>query len=240
MSERFPLLVMLPGMDGTGEQFQEFLQYLDPEIEHMVVSYPRDQQLSYQQLGSLVRNRLPKERSFIMLGESFSGPIAIHLASETPSHLAGLILCASFGRNPQPLLKHFYACIDVVSPRLIPRFILERVMFGGHGNSQQKQSFFDSLFSVDPAVIQHRCKEVLRLDYIDKLTSIETPVLYLQGEHDYLVTRRYGNELQQHIRNCKVQTFPTAHMLLQSEPQRAARAISQFVRESVNHLQERN
>lgn len=240
MSECLPLLVLLPGMDGTGEQFQELLQFFDKDIETMIVAYPRDQPLSYLQLETLVRGHLPRDRRFVLLGESFSGPIAISLASQKPPHLAGLILCATFCRNPQPLLKHFYACVDRISPRLIPRFVLERVMFGSHGNAQQKQSFFDSLYSVNPAVIQHRCKEVLKLNYIDQLKSIETPVLYLQGEHDYLVTRRYGSELQQHLQDFRIQAFPTAHMLLQTQPQSAARAISQFMRESLYRIQERN
>jgi pimeloyl-[acyl-carrier protein] methyl ester esterase len=231
MSEQLPILVLLPGMDGTGEQFHELLQYLDTDIETIVVAYPRDQQLNYLQLENVVRARLPQDRDFVLLGESFSGPIAISFASQTLPQMRGLIVCASFCRNPQPLLIPLYSCIDFISPRLIPRVILERVMFGSRGSPQQRQGFFESLYSVDPAVIQHRCKQVLRLNYANKLNAIVTPVLYLQGEQDHLVASRYGNELRQHIADCTIQTFPTAHMLLQTEPQSAAKVISQFVRE---------
>ena len=104
-------------------------------------------------------------------------------------------------------------------------------MFGNRGCQQQSENFFKSLYSVSPAVIQYRCKQVLKLNYVDKLKSIAVPVLYLQGEHDNLVTARYGKEFTQTIQNLKIHTFPTAHMLLQTEPESAAKVISQFVRE---------
>lgn len=231
MREQRPILILLPGMDGTGELFHEMRHYFDSDIETIVIDYPRNQKLSYLQLENLVRAQLPEQRRFMLLGESFSGPIAISLASQNVAHLCGLIICASFCRNPQPLLRPFYSCIDYISPRLIPRLVLERVMFGNRGSQQQRENFFKSLYSVNPAVIQYRCKQVLKLNYVDKLKSIAVPALYLQGEHDHLVAARHAKEIAHTIQNLKIHTFPTAHMLLQTEPESTAKVISQFVRE---------
>jgi pimeloyl-ACP methyl ester carboxylesterase len=239
MSEQLPLLVLLPGMDGTGELFNDLLQNLGTKLQTRVINYPRDEKLSYQQLQAFVLERLPKDQPFVLLGESFSGPIAIALASQALPYLSGLILCATFCRNPQKLLSPFYYCLDLISPRLIPRMVLERIMFGRCGGEKQRQQFFESLYSVKPSVIQARCKEVLGLDYSGKLTAIDVPVLYLQGQYDHLVSSRSATELKNMITTIETLAFPTAHMLLQTEPKMAAQAILKFVRESLSYLKKR-
>jgi len=39
-------LLLLPGMDGTGELFADFVKLLPVWIKPLVVSYPRNQKLS--------------------------------------------------------------------------------------------------------------------------------------------------------------------------------------------------
>jgi hypothetical protein len=81
---RLPALVLLPGLDGTGKLFAEFVKLLDPGVCAMVVAYPPDQPLGYEELDALVRGILDKPRRdqrYVLLGESFSGPLAIRSAS---------------------------------------------------------------------------------------------------------------------------------------------------------------
>jgi pimeloyl-ACP methyl ester carboxylesterase len=97
-------LVLLPGLDGTGLLFKPFIDALNGRAQTQVVSYPVDQTLGYTELEDLVRAALPKTGSFVVLGESFSGPIAIRIAADPPEGMVGVILCVTFARNPQPLL----------------------------------------------------------------------------------------------------------------------------------------
>src|SRR4029453_9407851 len=96
-------LVLLPGLDGTGELFAEFVAALRGHEVH-IVDYPRDRAMSYAALEELVRERLPREQDYFLLAESFSGPIGISIAASSPPHLKGLILCGSFAANPLPAL----------------------------------------------------------------------------------------------------------------------------------------
>lgn len=98
-------LVLLPGMDGTGGLFSEFLEALGPGLHPIVVPYPPDQPLDYSQLESIVRSRLPSDQPFVLLAESFSGPIAISIAASAPRGLLGLVLCCSFARSPRPVFS---------------------------------------------------------------------------------------------------------------------------------------
>ena len=69
-------LVLLPGMDGTGELFSPLIKELGPDIQTVVIRYP-DLPLDYAAHEAFARARLPSTGPFVVLGESFSGPIEI-------------------------------------------------------------------------------------------------------------------------------------------------------------------
>ena len=95
-----PKLILLPGMDGTGELFGPFLNALRNRFNAQVIRYPTDLALGYQELSTFVRNALPVDEPYVFLAESFSGPIAIAIAAEAPPSSRGSILCCTFARNP--------------------------------------------------------------------------------------------------------------------------------------------
>ena len=74
-------LVLLPGMDGTGELFAPLLNALNPGLRTTVVSYA-DRPATYAEHESVALAELPKDRPFAILGESFSGPIAVTIAAQ--------------------------------------------------------------------------------------------------------------------------------------------------------------
>src|SRR4051812_43266913 len=93
-------VVLLPGLDGTGTLFGPVLDHLPPDLRPLVVTYPTEEPLGYEQLLAHVLERLPTSAPFVLLGESFSGPLALMASSRSPVGLRGVILCASFVRNP--------------------------------------------------------------------------------------------------------------------------------------------
>jgi pimeloyl-[acyl-carrier protein] methyl ester esterase len=62
------------------------------------VAYPVDRPLGYVELEGLVRAALPTGRPYVMLGESFSGPIAIRVAADAPAGMVGVVLCVTFAK----------------------------------------------------------------------------------------------------------------------------------------------
>src|SRR5688572_28354175 len=95
-------LVLLPRMDGTGELFAPFVAALGPDQSVVVVRYPTDRTHCYAELEPIARAALPIDQPFVLLGESFSGPVAISIAAAPPHQLKGLVLCCTFARNPYP------------------------------------------------------------------------------------------------------------------------------------------
>jgi pimeloyl-ACP methyl ester carboxylesterase len=133
MSEK-NAIVLLPGMDGTGELLRPLAKRLSAHRPVHLIDYPVDRFLNYDQLVLYVKARLPDDR-FVILGESFSGPVAIEIAA-TESKAAGLILAASFARHPLPtLLTAFTGLLDL---RWIPTSIIVAALMGSAATPEIK------------------------------------------------------------------------------------------------------
>jgi pimeloyl-ACP methyl ester carboxylesterase len=91
---------------------------MEREFDTLIITYPPNIPLSYTALESLVRESLPTDRPFVLLGESFSGPIAISLSARQLPQQVGLVLCSTFARNPRPIFSHlsFFAKRTAAQP----------------------------------------------------------------------------------------------------------------------------
>ena len=122
-SQRIPI-ALLPGMDGTGELLDALASRLSLSRPVHIISYPLDEPLGYAELTGFAAARLPEGR-FAILGESFSGPVAIEIAASEP-RAAGLILASSFAWHPLPsLLAPFARRLDL---RWMPSKIVEATL----------------------------------------------------------------------------------------------------------------
>ena len=78
---RLPTLILLPGLDGTGDFFQPLLDEIAGKIPTTVVRYPIDGGYDYDSCLEIVQAMLPADEKYVLLGESFSGPLAVTLAA---------------------------------------------------------------------------------------------------------------------------------------------------------------
>ncbi len=94
-------LVLLPGLDGTDVFLRPLLTVLPPWVTSIVVEYPPHGRNDYEHLSAVVSDAVRGLDSFWVLGWSFSGPLALMLATQEPHRVRGVILCASFVRAPR-------------------------------------------------------------------------------------------------------------------------------------------
>jgi len=223
-------LVLLPGMDGTGRMFAPLVQALPEWVNPLVVSYPTDQPLDYAGHLEIVRSALPADQQLVLLGESFSGPLALMAAAQTTADLRGVILCATFIRSPMPAFMSRLSCL--VTPgtvRLAPWSIRRRMLLGGEG-SPVASSLLDSIHgTVSPGVMAARARSILAVDCTEALRTCPVPILYLAGSADAIVTRRSLLRIQRVRPDVSVATLDGPHLLLQESPDAAARVIERFI-----------
>ena len=159
-------LVLLPGMDGTGKLFAPLLAALSPRLHVIVVRYPTAVPLDYEDLVGLARAELPAEEEFVILGESFSGPVAVSLAAQAPPKLRGLILCASFVCSPVPRPAMLKPLTHPLPLGAIPAGVLSVPLLGRFRNSRTRRSLADALATVHANVLRARIRSVLTVDRI--------------------------------------------------------------------------
>jgi pimeloyl-ACP methyl ester carboxylesterase len=223
-------LVLLPGMDGTANLFAPLIAQLGDGFSITCISYPPDQALGYAALTALVQQQLPASGSYVLLGESFSGPIAVALAAQGHAQLAGLILCCTFIKNPRPALARFKSLVDMAPFSAPPSFVLNYLLLGAFATPALSQALRNAVQQVAPQVMKCRLNAVMAVDMAAQMAAITVPTLYLRAAHDRLVPRAASQRVCDANSLVKVLEIDAPHGLLQAAPQAAAAAIHGFVR----------
>lgn len=217
-------IVLLPGMDGTGELLRPLAEQLSTHRPVQLISYPVDQVLGYDQLVSYVRERLPDDH-YVILGESFSGPIAIEIAA-TDSRATGLVLVSSFARHPLPTsLAAFARLFDL---RWIPPNVIVATLMGSAATPKLKELLGQILRKLPRDIIRARIQEVLHADKRDRLKKVTCPLLCLHGRSDRLVRSTLVDEIVAARPDCRVHWLAAPHMLLATHTDVAARVVEEF------------
>lgn len=228
-------LVLLPGMDGTGVLFEDFAAAVRHEFKPVIVSYPNDPSLGYAELEPLARAALPHDEPFLVLGESFSGPIAISIAASNPRGLLGLILCCTFARNPHPLLPLATAILRPFPAGRVPSFILHRNLFGRFSSARLRGKLRHVQTLISPATLKGRTAAVAAVDVSAELSRVTVPMLYLRALHDRVVSHASCDYITKIRPVVEVAEFDAPHLLLQTVPQAALTSIRKFVSSRVQN-----
>jgi pimeloyl-ACP methyl ester carboxylesterase len=212
-------------MDGTGDLLAKLADTLSPLRPVQVVAYPSHKPLDYAALTTLAAQALP-EGPCVVLGESFSGPIAIELAATRQKQIRTVILAATFVRSPLPAALAHLA--RYASPRWMPKKAKEALMLGKFGTPQLRMLLHSVTSKLPPDVLMQRAVDVLRVDKRDRLGAVACPILYLQGSADRIIRRKCLREIMAIQPATTVRTFNAPHMLLETHARDAAQAINAF------------
>lgn len=228
-------LVLLPGMDGTGTLFDSFVAaFAGSGKQVKIVKYSPIEALGYSDLEEVASAFLPKDGPFVILGESFSGPIAVSLAASRPSRLKGLVLCCSFVRNPHPFTTYLKPLIDVLPISGTSTSILRNILLGRFATDALRSALGKAISQVSARVIRARLRAVIEVDVTEKLTGISVPMLYLRASDDRVIPCAASKVIMSLKPEMQLVQLDAPHFLLQSAPIEAAKIISAFVCEVEN------
>jgi pimeloyl-ACP methyl ester carboxylesterase len=224
-----PYLLLLPGMDGTGKLFEPLINAIGANLETSTVSYPLEEVLDYEELLNLVTSRIPEEKPYFLLGESFSGPLAVMAASRSSENLLGIILTATFVKNPMPRWISPLKCL-LRGPMLDMRprpFIIEGLL-GKDCPEITKRWVQDTLPRLKRDVLAARIKAVLEVNVREELKNCQVPVLYIAGSRDWLVGKNCLDAVWLCRPDVEIKVLDGVHMILQSRPEESAAVIKDF------------
>jgi pimeloyl-ACP methyl ester carboxylesterase len=224
-------IVLLPGMDGTGELFEPFIDALRGEFNLSVATYPVNEALGYVELEAIARTFLPLQEPYILLGESFSGPIAMSIAAANDENLKALILCCTFVKNPRPAFSLISGLVNFLPLALAPVMALSHLLLGRFSSLSLRLKLVRSLNKVSPNTMRARLKAVLVVNVSQKLANIQIPVLYLRATHDRLVPSSASILIAKLLPKMQLVELAAPHFLLQTVPIEAVRVLKDFIRE---------
>jgi pimeloyl-[acyl-carrier protein] methyl ester esterase len=222
--------VFIPGLDGSGLLFKPLAQRWPKDGSPPVaLSYPPDRYLDYKALADYILPRLPRNEPYLLIAESFGGPLAVHIATQKPAGLRGLVLSATFVRQPRGWLGS------------LGKFLIGPYMFRGllrtfgtwtmrlQGMARwQIDLLIKALAYTDPRVLAARTREAVEVDALPELKHCPVPVLCFYAKRDLILAKRCAELIGKEAPHVRLVGLDTPHYLLQVEPDEALEPIKKF------------
>jgi len=227
------VLILLPGMDGTGRLFSRLLPLLPDWLATSVIAYPNDRKLDIEDLATYVCEQLYNHCDYVLLAESFSGPVAFAIAQRAPRNLKKIIFIASFISSPRPfLLKLLWLLpLSLLFSIPAPRFFLRWFFFGKQADNALLDLFRQTMKKVSPRVLAFRLRQLACLSLPDR--AINLSATYIQAQQDKLVPACHATLIQSRVSPCERAVIAGPHFLLQTKPAECAVEIIKSVQQQM-------
>lgn len=232
--------VLLPGLDGSGRLYGPLVAAGPRAFRPELVSYPPDAPLGYGELAALLRGRLGAGR-FVLVAESFSGPLAVRLAAERPAGLVALVLAATFLHAPlHPALHPIRALVGARFFGLaLPAPVVRWFMAGPDAPDAIVQEVQGAVAAVRPEVMAHRAVEALRVDVREDLARVDVPLLAVVPTRDRLLRNDLADEVLAVRPDAEIALVDAPHMVLQRCPHASLARIEEFLARAGGDLRRR-
>jgi pimeloyl-ACP methyl ester carboxylesterase len=226
-------LILLPGLDGTGQLFDPLLSVLPSCFEASIVRYPNDRPAHYRDLMPAIRSVIPWDHPYVVVAESFAGPLALKFIEAQQQDIRALVLCASFVTTPVPsaskwtipgFSKHWLE--QEPTPDAVRKTLLDDKAPLGLVNSATS-----AFCSLKPEVFACRAQMIRNTDVRQDLVACQKPILYLRASNDRFVGQAAAEEIKRLKPSVKTAVVKGPHLLLQRNPREAIEAIRKFLDE---------
>jgi pimeloyl-ACP methyl ester carboxylesterase len=192
VSGQGPPLVLVPGMDGTGQLFYRQVPLVAQR--YRVATYRlRDDAPSMSVLVedlAQVIGALTPGGPAVVVGESFGGTVALSFALARPDLVAALVVINSFPRfTPQIRLHLAIAALRIVPWRVMPlvRRLTAFRLHSRYTHRTEMRRFMELTASTSQAGYVSRLRILTQYDVRSRLREIGAPTLFLASENDHLV-----------------------------------------------------
>lgn len=215
-------------MDGTGDLFKWFEDAVSNTIATKHITYPADPALDYPALAAHVLHQLPQDDDYLLVAESFSGPIALQIAAQHPAHLKGIVLAATFLHQPLGLIGHILEPLLTCSWLYrwqFPPALTWCLCNSANRHPEVAAALSATLRDLPPTLIAHRVQSALNVDCREHFRTCPQPVLILDAAKDHLLADRQARLMQSLSPDASVVTIDAPHLILQCAPAAAAQAI---------------
>lgn len=211
-------------MDGTGKLFTPFTDVLPPHVNVAVFPLTQEVGVSYAQQAEHIAAQLTAKS--VIIAESYSGMIALELASKYPDKIDKLVFIASF-IGPPSSLSRFAHCIPKSLLSLAQSRIITHLLFGRFSNSTLETLFHDTMDLVSAKLLAFRLKQISQL--APPHFNIDVPCLCVNPSQDIFVSQKAMSVFLDTFEDISFQTVEGTHFLLQTNPNDCWQVIQSYL-----------
>ena len=186
-------LVLVPGMDGTGQLFYRQTPSLSESFRtatYALRNQARTMDTLVDDLARVIDTIAPETRRAVVVGESFGGALAMSFALARPEQVSALVVLNSFPYFvPQfrlRLARYGLALLPWGAMPLIRRATAFR-LHSAHTHQDEIRRFMELTASADRQGYLNRLQLLMSYDIRDRLRDLQPPALFLAAEQDHLV-----------------------------------------------------
>ncbi len=223
-----PLLVLMPGMDGSGLLYQPLSAKLKRlGLEHQIEPLnPHQDKWAY--IDYLEQKYSSQTQPLALVAESYAGHIATQIAIRGKLNIQKMVLMATFLQKPTRLtqLEKLLPTSLIQKPPL-PNLLLGKALFGKNSNQELLDLFFQAMDEVTSNQLTQRIRDMRQLTAPNE--QLSTPALYIQASDDWLVPARNYQPFKKVFSNLGFSQLNGSHLIAQTQAEKCAFLIDSFV-----------
>ena len=210
-----PVLLYLPGMEGTGRLF--YLQ--EPELSRhftvLALQLRSNSPFSYEDLARDVAEALDAEEASnaIVVGESFGGTVALHFALRYPERVRHLLLCNTFSHLRGRLRLQFAFLLlpfAFIPPgKAFREWLMRRVLASEGIDKKDIDRLLECSLSHGYGASKQRLQLIRQHDVREQLPSLSMPVTIIASARDRLLpSLQEAHFMRRKIPDCRIIVVP--------------------------------
>jgi pimeloyl-ACP methyl ester carboxylesterase len=221
-------LIFLPGFDGRADLRAEFIAALAERHRARGLSYPNATLETLSGYARHVAALVPSTSRPVLIAESFSGLVAAQWAARDP-HVAGLVLCGAFARNPIP-----WTMLGATLPSMAQFFgahLLAPWGMSARDEMRRKwsQGLSEAVAALERGVIAERLRIIAEEDVSRQLSSLRIPVILVHFDHDLVIGASSRRVLEAACPGAAIVKVHGPHFAIETRPRESAAAILEQV-----------
>lgn len=210
-----------------------FLDACQSEFDAKIIPLPSDL-YDYEKGAEALLKVVECDSPYLLVAESFSGPLALYIAKHQPQNLRAIVLSATFTRPP--LLKELLVFLAHFLPQWHAGWIKKIASFllCNTSTSSFATMAIHAFESLPYNTAKGRLRSIARVHAEALLSSCPVPVLILTASQDTLLWRDYEPTVYSYP-HIQCQKIKAPHMLLSHAPKEALACITKFYKQLSYH-----
>jgi len=216
-------VVLLPGLHGSTALFDAFIALAPPWARCMPLALPTVGGQTFDDLSDVILPEVRPLEGFVLLGESFSGPIAARLSARLAQKVALLVLCNPVVemsvRVPEGILA------SIAASAWMPAWGASMALSGG--DMVVARAALDAVRALPKGILAQRLNAVYSASEEDLASHLEPPLLTILGTSDNVVSLARSRAFFSRVPEGVIAEIEGPHLIVQTRPAEVWEAISE-------------